>query len=167
MSTKRDILDILADYDIEVKHEGEVIRAYCPFHNDTGRPNFTVYPDTDSWYCFACHENGNSIAFVSKIEGISYSDAKRKLGGEVLELDELQDQIDGLGFSDDFIDMTDETNVLVSKRVRNFLKNHPDKAEEVLQYLKKFDNKLLVPINYNNMKKILEEVYLELKKLYN
>ena len=167
MSKRKNILELIEGYDIEVSHEGEVLRAYCPFHNDTGRPNFTIYPDTDSWYCFACKESGNDVAFVSKIEGISYSDAKKKLAGETLELEDLQQQIDGIGLFEEPSPLNDEINILVSKTIRKALKECPSKQVEILQFLKEFDTKLIKPVYYNEMQILIKELYLFSKKLYN
>jgi hypothetical protein len=48
----REILDVIDEMGIELKPIGEdVFRGFCPFHNDTGIPNFTVYKKTNSWYC--------------------------------------------------------------------------------------------------------------------
>jgi len=48
---KKTILDVLNEYGLDVFKEGTVLRAYCPFHNDTHKPNFTIYPESDSWFC--------------------------------------------------------------------------------------------------------------------
>jgi DNA primase len=167
MSKRKSILDIIAEYDIELRNEGEVIRAYCPFHNDTGRPNLTIYPETDSFYCFACKESGNSIAFVSKMDGISYSDAKKKLAGEKIELEELREQIDGIGIHDEPTQLNDELNILVSKAIRKALKDYPQKTKEILQFSREFDEKLQLPIYYNEMQNLIKELHFFQKKLYN
>lgn len=33
-------------------------RGFCPFHYDVGTPNFTVFEDTNTYYCFACKAFG-------------------------------------------------------------------------------------------------------------
>lgn len=167
MSQRKSILEIVTSYDIEVNNEGEVLRAFCPFHNDGGRPNFTIYPQTDSWYCFACKDSGNSIAFVSKMDGISYSDAKKKLAGEKIELEELREQIDGIGICEEQVQLNDEINILVSKTIRQILKDHPKRIEEVCGFLREFDAKLLKPMYYNEMKNIVNLLTKFQKKLYN
>ncbi len=53
----------------------------CPFHNEK-TPSFTVSDDKKFFHCFGCGEHGDVIAFVSKVEGISYRDATIKLAQE-------------------------------------------------------------------------------------
>lgn len=43
-------------------------RGYCPFHDDTGTPNFTVYEHTNSYYCFACEAYGDIKTWIRKME---------------------------------------------------------------------------------------------------
>lgn len=53
------VLDILERQGVKLKQVGaNMYRCKCPFHNDP-TPSFTVYTDTDSFYCFAC---GNSVS---------------------------------------------------------------------------------------------------------
>ena len=164
---KKTILDLVADYEIELTEEGELLRAYCPFHNDTGRPNFTVYEATDSWYCFACKEGGDAVSFVAKMEGLSYSDAKKKLAGKTVDLEELRERIDGIGLTEEKTPLNDEVNILLSKMIRKMLKDRPDKFEEIITFSEKMDQKLLTPVYYNEMKNLLNEVYIFEKKVYN
>ena len=53
----------------------------CPFHNDR-HPSFCVNLETGSYKCFstACTETGgNIVSFVSALQGISSSEARRYL----------------------------------------------------------------------------------------
>ena len=50
----------------------------CPFHNEK-TPSFTVYPATQSFYCFGCGAGGDAITFVKKIENLDYLDAVKTL----------------------------------------------------------------------------------------
>lgn len=165
MPVRKNMLSLMAEYDLEIKKEGTVLRAYCPFHNDTGRPNFTIYEDTDSWYCFACKEGGDKALFVSKIEGISYKDAQLKLDGVELDLDELQEKIDGAGFYDDPLPLNIELNIISSKIVRRFLAVHPERSAEALTFLKDLDKKLEDTVSYETMQKLLNEANTRFSKL--
>lgn len=53
-------------------------RCACPLHGGENH-NFTVYPKTNSFYCFACGAGGDVIKFVSLYLNISYGDAIKKL----------------------------------------------------------------------------------------
>ena len=46
-------------------------RSCCPFHDET-KPSFTVYADTQSFYCYGCGTGGDVINFLIKIEKIEY-----------------------------------------------------------------------------------------------
>ena len=50
----------------------------CPFNNEK-TPSFTVYPATQSFYCFGCGAGGDAITFVKKIENLDYLDAVKTL----------------------------------------------------------------------------------------
>ncbi|MGN0651563.1 MAG: DNA primase, partial [Gemmiger sp.] len=41
--------------------------------------SFTVYPDTQSFYCFGCGAAGDTIGFVRKISNLSYVEAVKQL----------------------------------------------------------------------------------------
>ena len=54
------------------------LKAVCPFHLEkTG--SLTVYPRTESFYCYGCGEGGDAFLFVSKIEDCSKSKAVAKV----------------------------------------------------------------------------------------
>lgn len=46
----------------------------CPFHDDK-MPSFHVYTDTQTYYCFACHESGDIFTFVMKSQSLSFPEA--------------------------------------------------------------------------------------------
>ena len=50
----------------------------CPFHEDR-EPSFHVYEDTQSYYCFGCHEAGNIITYVMKTEKVKFPEALKML----------------------------------------------------------------------------------------
>lgn len=156
MTVKKSLMAVLAEYGIEIKREGSVIRAFCPFHQDTGRPNFTIYEDTDSWYCFACKEGGDKIAFVSKHEGISYAAAKSRFESDGVDLQEIYEKNDGVDYEDQIITAAVELNILVSKLTRQFLYAHPEKAKGVFAHLKTIDFQLLTPIKVEDISKIIQ-----------
>jgi hypothetical protein len=50
----------------------------CPFHDDS-TPSFKIYPSSNTWYCWGCHEHGDTIGFVMKKDGVSFKDAIKSL----------------------------------------------------------------------------------------
>lgn len=74
---KTDIEDIISTY-VTLKKRGSTSVGLCPFHNEK-TPSFTVYPDTQSFYCFGCGAGGDAIGFIRKIENLDYIDAVKLL----------------------------------------------------------------------------------------
>lgn len=78
---KINIKDIAEEY-LELKLKGKHYVGLCPFH-DEKTLSFTVYPKSNSFYCFGCGTEGDVIDFVSKINGISYTNAIEMLASRV------------------------------------------------------------------------------------
>lgn len=72
-----DIVSVISPY-VELKRRGKNLIGLCPFHNEK-TPSFTVYPDTQSFYCFGCGAGGEMISFVRRIENIDYIEAVKSL----------------------------------------------------------------------------------------
>lgn len=156
---KKTILELVEEYGLDIHKEGNILRALCPFHNDTGKPNFTVYSETDSWFCFACNEGGDIISFVSKIEKISREEAKSRLTDSNVDLEELQQKIDGIDSeSKKVTSFNVELDVLISQHCKKYLLQNPQKLRNVLDYLKQFDNLLFTTISYEKMQTVIQEV---------
>lgn len=50
----------------------------CPLHNED-TPSFTWYKDTNSFYCFGCHEGGNVITLYMKQNKCDFKTAIKEL----------------------------------------------------------------------------------------
>ncbi len=77
LKMKTDIEDVISTY-VTLKRRGATLVGLCPFHNEK-TPSFTVYPATQSFYCFGCGAGGDAITFVKKIENLDYLDAVKAL----------------------------------------------------------------------------------------
>ena len=75
--TKNDIVDIVSGY-VKLQKKGSNYFGLCPFHNEK-TPSFTVYNDTQSFYCFGCGAGGDAIGFIKKIENLDYVEAVKFL----------------------------------------------------------------------------------------
>ena len=58
--------------------KGRVRQGVCPFHEEA-EGSFTVYADTEKFYCFGCGAGGDVLDFVQRIEGLTLTEAIRRL----------------------------------------------------------------------------------------
>ena len=63
---------------VSLKRKGKILTGLCPFHNEK-TPSFTVYPETQSYYCFGCGNGGDVITFIRNIENLDYMEAVKLL----------------------------------------------------------------------------------------
>ena len=63
---------------VRLRSRGRVRQGVCPFHEEA-EGSFTVYADSQRWYCFGCGEGGDVLDFVRRIEGLSLPEAIRRL----------------------------------------------------------------------------------------
>ncbi len=71
------IVDLVSEF-VSLKQAGRSFIGLCPFHKEK-TPSFTVSPDKQIFYCFGCAEGGNALAFVMKINGLTFPEAIRYL----------------------------------------------------------------------------------------
>ncbi len=74
---RTDIDELIGQY-VELKRQGRLSKALCPFHSEK-TPSFTVYSDTQSYYCFGCGKGGDAITFIREIENLDYIESVRML----------------------------------------------------------------------------------------
>ena len=60
--------------------KGRVRQGVCPFHQEA-EGSFTVYGDTERFYCFGCGAGGDVLDFVQRMEGLTLPEAIRRLDG--------------------------------------------------------------------------------------
>jgi len=72
-----DIETVVSSY-VQLKKKGRISVGLCPFHSEK-TPSFTVYPESQSFYCFGCGAGGDIIGFIRRIENLSYVEAIRLL----------------------------------------------------------------------------------------
>ena len=77
------IVDLVASYGIELRRSGSHFSGRCPFHADGGRPNLAVFPRSGRWVCFRCDARGDAIAFVQRVDGLSFREAASRLGADL------------------------------------------------------------------------------------
>ncbi len=73
LKMRSDIEDVIGSY-VQLKKRGRISVGLCPFHSEkTG--SFTVYPESQSFYCFGCGAGGDVIGFIRRIENLEYVEA--------------------------------------------------------------------------------------------
>ncbi len=72
-----DIEQTISSY-VQLKRRGKNLVGLCPFHNEK-TPSFTVYPDSQSYYCFGCGAGGEVINFIRRAENLDFYEAVRFL----------------------------------------------------------------------------------------
>ena len=65
---------------VRLRGRGRVRQGVCPFH-DEAEGSFTVYGDSERFYCFGCGAGGDVLDFIQKAEGLSLTEAIARLDG--------------------------------------------------------------------------------------
>ncbi len=56
---------------LQLQRVGSRYRTCCPLHTEK-TPSFTLFTNSNSWYCFGCHEGGDGIRLVRDVLGMSF-----------------------------------------------------------------------------------------------
>ena len=65
---------------VRLRGRGRVRQGVCPFH-DENEGSFTVYADSERFYCFGCGEGGDVLDFIRRVENLSLPEAIARLDG--------------------------------------------------------------------------------------
>ncbi|MBQ2774331.1 MAG: DNA primase [Clostridia bacterium] len=77
LRSRVDIESVISPY-VNLRRRGKNLVGLCPFHNEK-TPSFTVYPETESFYCFGCGAGGDIVTFMRRIENLDYLEAVKML----------------------------------------------------------------------------------------
>ena len=77
LKNANNIESVMSSY-TNIKRAGHNFVCLCPFHSEKS-PSCTIYPDTQSFYCFGCGAGGDVITFIMKIENLDYIEAVKYL----------------------------------------------------------------------------------------
>ena len=72
--------DVVEASGVRLRGRGRVRQGVCPFH-DEAEGSFTVYADSERWYCFGCGLGGDVLDFVRRIDNLSLPEAIQRLDG--------------------------------------------------------------------------------------
>ena len=71
--------DVVEAAGVRLRGRGRVRQGLCPFHEET-EGSFTVYADTQRFYCFGCGLGGDVLDFIQRTDGVDLPEAIRRLG---------------------------------------------------------------------------------------
>ncbi|MBQ9162543.1 MAG: DNA primase [Clostridia bacterium] len=78
---RADIVDIIGSY-VTLRRAGSNMVGVCPFHSEK-TPSFTVFPNSQNFFCFGCEAGGDVITFIMRSENLDYPDAVEFLAKRV------------------------------------------------------------------------------------
>ena len=65
---------------VRLRGRGRVRQGVCPFH-DEAEGSFTVYADSERFYCFGCGLGGDVLDFIQRTESLTLPEAIARLDG--------------------------------------------------------------------------------------
>ena len=80
LKSRHPLAEVVEAAGVRLGGGGRVRQGVCPFH-DEREGSFTVYADSERWYCFGCGAGGDVLDFVRRIDDLSLPEAIRLLDG--------------------------------------------------------------------------------------
>ena len=65
---------------VRLRGRGRVRQGVCPFHDEV-EGSFTVYADSERFYCFGCGLGGDVLDFIQRAEDLTLTEAIARLDG--------------------------------------------------------------------------------------
>ncbi len=130
-----DIVDVIGEY-VQLRKQGRNYFGLCPFHGES-TPSFSVSADKQIFHCFGCGEGGNSLSFLMKMDGISFTEAVKKLGERTgVDVTQYISEQDGMLEQPqaDYTSSMIEAHELLKKYYHHLLVNTKE-GNEAFQYL--------------------------------
>lgn len=143
LKTKIDIVEYIGRF-TELRPKGSLYEGRCPIHgSDEGTP-LVIYPQTNSYYCFACESGGDIIQFVSDYDDISRTMAIKKLAQEAnINIDADEDWRKAVKVEDTHRAIIDKAKGQLDK-VIDYLHKRGFTDETISSFELGFDNDTLV-----------------------
>jgi DNA primase len=80
LKDRHPLAEVVEASGVRLRGRGRVLQSFCPFHRER-EPSFTVYQDTQRFYCFGCGAKGDVLDFLRLREGLELPEAIRRLDG--------------------------------------------------------------------------------------
>ena len=153
------ILEIAQKYNIELTKQGNLYVGFCVFHEDENRPNFTIYPQTDSYFCYTCSKGGDAVDLFAKLENIPRAQAQYRLYSD---LQVLRDKINKVP---EEVPYNSVINFQISKQFKIFLVNNPQLLSEAMKVMEDIDSRLVKDVSREAAINLVTEVNTRLKAI--
>ncbi len=72
-----DIVSLIGEH-VALKRSGASFKGLCPFHPEKS-PSFYVHPQRQFFHCFGCQASGDVFTFITRLEGVPFPEALRRL----------------------------------------------------------------------------------------
>jgi len=74
------IVEVISAH-VALRKAGRSYTGLCPFHNES-TPSFSVNEEGGFFHCFGCGAGGNVFTFLTRVEGLSFPEAVRRLAAK-------------------------------------------------------------------------------------
>ena len=81
LKARHPLAEVVEAAGVRLSGRGRVRQGFCPFH-DEAEPSFTVYGDSQRFWCFGCGTGGDVLDFIQHVEGLSLPEALARLEGQ-------------------------------------------------------------------------------------
>jgi len=159
--SKKTIKEVVESYGVKLWYIGDgILRGACPMHTNVNTPSFTVYEQSDSYFCFGEGIGCNAANLIMHMEGISYAEAKKIVEGEVSFQEDFTMLLDSAAVVDE-TNYASQLNFSVSKYCRDLLLNGGP-VDKIMAFLQRLDKDTL---QKQVTRDILERVIAESRQL--
>jgi DNA primase len=114
-----DIVELVREYVPSLKSSGRSVKGLCPFHSER-TPSFHVNGEKGMFKCFGCGESGDAIAFLSKLEQLSFVEALQVLAdrtGVKIEKSRPTEQREPEGIKDKLFRVLEDAQHMYQERL--------------------------------------------------
>lgn len=152
------IREVVESYNVKLWPIGDgILRGFCPLHHNVNTPSFTVYVNTDSYFCFGEGDGGDTARFVSRMENISYAEAKKIVQGDASVIEDVTQMLDSVSVVEQE-DYGAQLNFAVSKICRELLLNNNVPVDKIFQFLQRLDKNVLTkPVTSDILSSVLAQ----------
>ncbi|MFH1715402.1 MAG: DNA primase [Elusimicrobiota bacterium] len=117
---QNNIVDIISDY-VTLKKTGTNYKGLCPFHSEK-TPSFIVSAEKQIYHCFGCHEGGDVLSFLMKVEHQTFPEAVKILAeraGIKIEETNVGKSVEGGGIKDKLFELNMRTAEFFNRYIKD------------------------------------------------